>query len=644
MAMTTPRTCPSKVPPPIQPLRQLGAALLRTFRERLRALIAFHLLFTLLASTLVLPGIAWATRALFARLGSAVVTLDDLVALLFTPVGLVSALAAQGLAFCLLYWQQAGMLHVATSRHDQRRYRLTLWALWSSTRRLPALAGLVILQVGSHLLLLTPFMAGIAWLYDAWLGGLDTYYLQQVRPPVLWYFIACALPLLLLWAWLAGRLYLRWLLALPLVALEHEAPHRALARSVALTRGWHRSIAASVMLVLAGIIALPILATLAFDALFTPLLAWLPERYSVLLPAMLAYLTGYVLLTLALTFTGIAINALLSACLYLQLAHRQQRPTAPPDVRAGRLAWAVELGIIALAALQAWWILTSFELEDDVAIIAHRGSSKRAPENTLPAFQRAIQDGADAIELDVRLSADDHVMIYHDRSLARLTGDPRDFSDVTREELSRFDIGGWFGHDFRDERIPSLSQALDVARGKAGLMIELKPAPGRGRALASAVIAALNAETDARYACWATAPVPAVAYPQCGYPDARPEMRIASMSPSLIGTVEALAPSLRTTLLAQLVVPGTLDRHGFDALGLRHNRITENEMRLAAVYGYEVHAWTVNSRKRMATLMDMGVDAIITDYPDRLAALLAERRQLSDGGLLLIKLHSWLRQ
>jgi glycerophosphoryl diester phosphodiesterase len=628
----------------MQPLRHLGASLLRTFRERLRALIAFHLLFTLLASTLVLPGIAWATRALFAQLGSAVVTADKLVALFFTPVGLVSVLAAQGLAFCILYWQQAGMLHVATSRHDQSHYRLALEALWLGTRRLPALAGLVVLQVGSHLLLVAPFMAGIAWLYDAWLGGLDTYYLQTVRPPVLWYFIACALPLLLGWVWLAGRLYLRWLLALPLVALEHEAPHRALARSVALTRGWHRSIGAAVMLVLAGIIALPILTTLAFNALFTPLLAWLPEHYSVLLPAMLAYLAGYVLLTLALTFTGIALNALLSACLYMQLAQQQQRPIAPAGVHAGRLGWAVELGVIALAVLQAWWILNSFELEDDVTIIAHRGSSKRAPENTLSAFRRAIQDGADAVELDVRLSADGHVMIYHDRSLARLTGDPRNFSDLTREELSHFDIGGWFGHDFRDERIPTLAQALEVTRSKAALMIELKPSPGYGRALANSVITTLNKETDTRYACWAEATEPAGAYAQCGYPDAWPEMRIASMSPSLVRVVEELAPELRTTLFAQLVLPGTIDRHGFDALGLRQNRITEHEMRLAATYGYEMHAWTVNSRKRMTTLMDMGVDAIITDYPERLAALLAERRKLSDGGLLLIKLHSWLRQ
>ncbi len=626
------------------PLNQLGASLWRLFRGRLRALIAFHLLFTLLASTLVLPGIGGITRALYARIGTDVVTTDTLVALLFTPAGLSGALAVQGLAFGLLYWQQAGMLHIALSQRHQNHYRLTLEALWHGTRRLPALIGLVVLQVGSHLLLLAPFMAGLAWLYDAWLGGLETYYLQKVRPAELWYFIACALPLLALWAWLAGRLYLRWLLALPLVALENASPRRALSRSVALTRGWHRSIAAAVLAVLVGIIALPILATLAFDALFAPLLDWLPEYHRVLLPAMLAYLTAYVLLTLALTFAGIAVNALLSACLYMQLARGREYAPTPSGTRAGRLAWAVEFAVIAIAALQAWWILGSFELNDDVAIIAHRGSSKRAPENTLSAFRQAVKDGADAVELDVRLSADDVVMVYHDSSLARLTGDPRHVGDLTREELANFDIGSWFGHDFRGERIPTLDQVLDATRGQLGLMIELKPAPGRGTALAQEVLTALNRETDTRYACWADADEPIAALGRCGYPDARREMRIASLSPTLVRRVKQLAPALRTTLLAQLVLPGTLDRYGFDALGLRHNRITEDEMRLATTYGYEVHAWTVNSPKRMATLIDMGADAIITDYPERLAALLAERRQLGDAGLLLLKFHSWLRR
>ncbi|QNI03164.1 glycerophosphoryl diester phosphodiesterase membrane domain-containing protein [Halomonas sp. SH5A2] len=627
----------------MQPLNQLGYALARTLRDHLRPLIAFHLFFTLLASALLLPAIAWVMRALLAQLRRSVVTNNDLVSLVFSPLGLLGMLVGIGLFFVVIYWQQAGMLQVATRPRDNH-YRLAFEALWLSSRRLPALTGLVVLQVGSHLILLAPFMLALTWLYDIWLAGIDPYYLQRIKPPALWYFLACATPLLLLWMGLAARLYLRWLLALPLVALDEYSPWQALRRSVVLTRGWHRSIGIAVILVLVLIIALPIATTLLFDHLFTPLLWWLPEHTAVLVPAMLGYLTGYVLITLAITFLGIAVNALLSACLYLQLAHREARPAPPTDARPGRFAWAVELSVLAFAGLQAWWILTSFEIRDDVAIIAHRGSSMAAPENTLAAVDQAVVDGADAIEIDVRLTADQEVMLYHDRNMARLTGDQQEFGDLTRDELERYDVGSWFGDVYEGEPIPGLDDALALVRGRADLMIEIKPLPGQGQALSDAVIKELQQETDARYQCWAAADSPIAAYTQCGYPNAMHSMRIATMSPGLLPFIKEQAPELKVTLIAQLILPGTLDRGAFDALGLRHNRITTQEIRLARLYGYEVHAWTVNSRDRMSTLIDLGVDAIITDYPKRLVALRNDRRALSDGALMLVKLRNWLRR
>lgn len=628
----------------MQPLTYLGSALLRTLRDHLRPLIAYHLFFTLLASALLLPAITWVIRGLLAQLNRTVVTNDELIALLFSPLGLAGMLVSLGLTFLVIYWQQAGMLQVAVRPRDNH-YRLALEALWLSTRRLPALAGLVILQVGTHLLLLAPFMAGLAWLYSVWLSGIDPYYLQRVRPPVLWYFIACALPLIAAWVWAASWLYLRWLLALPLVALENTPPWQALKRSVRLTRGWRRSIGAAVLLLLVIIVSLPFLATLLFDRLFTPLLWWLPEHNAVLIPAMLAYLIGYVLVTLTITFLGIATNALLSACLYMQLAHRETRPAAPPaNTNAGKLAWAVELSVLIFAGLQAWWILNSFEIRDNVAVIAHRGSSMVAPENTLAAVKQSLIDGADYVEIDVRLSSDNQVMLYHDRSLARLTGDNREFGDLTRDELSHYDVGSWFGDAFQNETIPALEEALEVVRGKAGLMIDMKPLPGQEQALADAVIDALNAESDLRYRCWATQQSAFDGYTSCGFPNALLDMRIATMSPALLTHLNARAPELRITLLAQLILPGTLNRGNFDALGLRHNRITEGEIRLARLYGYQIHAWTVNDRARMSTLIDLGVDAIITDYPDRLTALIQDRRELSDGALMLVKLRNWLRQ
>lgn len=628
----------------MQPLNHLGYALLKTLRDHLRPLIAYHLLFTILATALVVPALAWAAQAILTSLNRIVITNEALISLLFSPLGLIVMLVGLGFTFLLLYWQQTGMLMVAV-KPKNNHYQLALDALWRSTMRLPALAGLVVLQVGAHLLLLAPFMAGIAWLYQLWLGGLDPYYLQRVRPPALWYFIASASALLAVWATLAAWLYLRWLLALPLVALEHYRPYPALKQSVVLTRGWHRSIGLAVLSLLVMIVALPFMATWLFDLLFTPLLWWLPERTAILIPAMLAYLTGYILVTLTLTFLGVAANALLTACLYLQLAYREERP--PPraaTAHPGRGAWVIELSVILIAALQAWWILTSFELRDNVAVIAHRGSSMVAPENTLAAVEQALKDQADYVEIDVRLTADNHVMLYHDRTLARLTGDTREFGDLTRAELERFDVGSWFGDAYQNEAIPGLDETLQWVRGRAPLMIDMKPLPGQELTLAQAVLEVLAAETDHRYRCWADQENALMGIANCGVPNALLEMRIATMSPETLHYIKQQAPDLRVTLLAQLILPGNLDRRSFDALGLRHNRITRQEVRLAALYGYEIHAWTVNDPARMSTLIDLGVDAIITDYPDRLHQLMEERRRLSDGALMLVKLRNWLRE
>src|SRR5690554_8058255 len=110
------------------------------------------------------------------------------------------------------------------------------------------------------------------------------------------------------------------------------------------------------------------------------------------------------------------------------------------------------------------------------------------------------------------------------------------------------------------------------------------------------------------------------------------------MSPALAREIKEREPTLRVTLLAQLILPGTLDRRGFDALGLRHNRLTDNEIRLARGYGYEIHAWTINDRARVSQLTDLGVDAIITNRPARLAELLGDRRELGDRPVLPVSL------
>ncbi|QTP59232.1 glycerophosphodiester phosphodiesterase [Billgrantia antri] len=623
-------------------MTSLGVDLLRSLREHLRPLVAYHLFFTLLASSLLLPGVAWTLTSLLRRFDRTVVTNAALLDLLFSPGGILWLLAAIGLTFLVLYLQQAGMILVAVKRRDNH-YQLAFIALWQTLRRLPVLAGLVVLQVGTHLLLLIPVALLLGWLYENVIGGLDPYFVLRMRPPALSLFLAGAIPLSLAWALIAGWLYVRWILALPTVMLENLSPLAALQRSRELTRGHRGKVALVVISMLLVIVALPFMTSALFDHVFTPLLWWLPERNAVLIPAMLAYATGYVLATLAITFVGIAANALLSACLYLRLAHREPRPAPPPpDAHPGRLAWGVELAVVLFALVQAWWIVNSFGLRDDVAIIAHRGSSAAAPENTLSAIEQASADRAHYVEVDVRLTADGEAVLYHDRSLQRLTGDSRLLHEMSLEALRRFDVGSWFGDAYVGERVPTLDEAFAAVRGKSALMIDMKPEPGEEAALVKAVLDSLQRETAARRECLShVSPAQAA---RCGSPDVSGETRLAVMSTNVLDMIKEQEPDLRVTLLAQLVMPGTLDRRGFDALGLRHNRITENEIRLARELGYEVHAWTVNDRARMSQMIDLGVDAIITDHPERLAELIRDRRELSDGAILLVKLRNWLRR
>ncbi|WP_110665555.1 glycerophosphodiester phosphodiesterase [Salinicola halophilus] len=599
--------------------RTLMQDIARQIRAHLRSLIAFHLFFTLLATALWVPLSAGTLSGLLHRIGRPVLSNGQIVDVALSAWGLVWLLAAIGLSFLVIFLQQAGMMLVV-SRRAGGRYRAAMGALWHVLRRLPALAALTFLQVGSHLLLATPFAVGLAHLYSAIIGGIEPYVLLRVQPPALWQFLAVALPLLGLLAAASGALYFRWFLALPAMMLDDLNPIAALKRSRSLTKGQRTRMASVVIATALAVTAIPIVFTLVFNALGTPLLAAMPERNAVLIPAMVAYLVLYILGTIALTFLGISANSLLVTTLYRRATNRASVVTPPPaPQRSGLIVWGLELLVLAFAIGQAVWVLQGFEINDSVQITAHRGSSQKAPENTLASLEQAIVDGADYMELDVRLSGDGEVVVFHDNNLARVTGTEGNISDMTLAEIATVDVGSWFGDTFANERIPTLAQVIDRAAGRIGLYVELKPEPGDTEALARQVIAELRAAGMTEHAV------------------------IASLSPSVIGTVKAIDDSIRTTLFIQFILPGALSTTDADIIGLRHSQANPSLLRTIHDGGRGVAVWTVNQPRDMSRYIDMGVDNIITDRPDALQEMLDERHAMSDGELLLIKLRNWLR-
>jgi len=113
-------------------------------------------------------------------------------------------------------------------------------------------------------------------------------------------------------------------------------------------------------------------------------------------------------------------------------------------------------------------------LSNKALIIAHRGSSKLAPENTMASFKEAFNHGATAIELDVHRTKDGHLVIMHDDTIDRTTDGHGNVRDFTLRELKEFDAGSWFGPQFKGEKIPTLEEVLTWAKGKVKVDIEVK--------------------------------------------------------------------------------------------------------------------------------------------------------------------------
>jgi glycerophosphoryl diester phosphodiesterase len=249
-------------------------------------------------------------------------------------------------------------------------------------------------------------------------------------------------------------------------------------------------------------------------------------------------------------------------------------------------------------------------------VIGHRGAAALAPENTLAAVERAIEDGADWVEIDVQETADGEVVLLHDSDFMKLAGSPLKIWNGSFAEVRELDVGSWFGPDFQGEGIATLEEVLLRARGRAKIVIELKYY-GHDQRLEERVAAIVD---------------------RTGMED-----DIAVMSLNLRGVerMSALRPDFRTGLLAATAV-GRLTQVDVDFLAVSLPLATTRLLRQAHAGGKEVYVWTVNDEVTMAHQLLQGVDGLITDHPARARAVIEIERGLTSVERLLLGTSFWL--
>jgi glycerophosphoryl diester phosphodiesterase len=231
-------------------------------------------------------------------------------------------------------------------------------------------------------------------------------------------------------------------------------------------------------------------------------------------------------------------------------------------------------------------------------VIAHRGSSAHAPENTLAAFQLAAEQGADAIELDVDLTRDGQAIIMHDATIDRTTNGQGRVADLTLEEIWRVDAGTWKSAAFKGERVPLLVEVFAAVGQRVLINVEVKSTSLRSNGVEAKVAALVQQH------------------------DLFERVIISSFNPLALRRIKRIAPRLACGLLYAPDLPIYLRRAWLapliphlEARHLHHSQVRQALVTKWHARGQRVNVWTVNDAATLRAMTQVEVDGIIGDDP-----------------------------
>lgn len=251
--------------------------------------------------------------------------------------------------------------------------------------------------------------------------------------------------------------------------------------------------------------------------------------------------------------------------------------------------------------------------QDTPVVVAHRGASGYAPENTLAAVDAAAERDTDWVEVDVQRTADGELVLVHDTTLERTTDAaevfpdraPWEVADFTAEEVAQLDAGSWYASEFAGEPVPTLADGLErLAENDQKLLLELK-SPELYPGIEEEILAELDA------AGW------------LDEEERGERLVLQSFEADSVRTVHELAPEVKTGFLG---TPTAAEAEAYaefsDQINPRHTDLTADYVaQLKALTGahgepIEVNTWTVNEPADAERVAGLGVDGIISDYPD----------------------------
>ncbi len=589
--------------------------MLRAFKRGWKTFLFVHLVIAIVAGTIAAPLAAGVIQGAVSLSGQAALSDAAIAAFVFSPWGALAALMIGSLVLTLQLLGYAALLIPARSLLKNGHCH----AVDVPPLLLPALPRILRISLRFIVRLVLwslPFLGLTGAIYFLMLGDHDINFYLAEKPPVFLWAVALAALVLFVHLLVIARIATGWVHALPLAIFRRETP----AASLRLSR---QNVAGSRKPVFKGLVAWGVLTPLTSALLSLPwsaLSMWAARH----LQDQLGWLVIVLGICLALSMAtgwlvgscGLSLLALQNMRLYLESG--LDRETTPDGTTPRHLPIGMKTALAGGLAICAWMMFISIRwierLHDEhpAVVIAHRGASVDAPENTLAAVRAAVDARADWVEIDVQESADGTVMVFHDSDFKRMGGPGKGIWELHDADLATIDIGSWKSPAFASERTPLLSDVLAICKNRSGVLIELKYY-GHDQRLEERVVEIVEA---------------------AGMAD---QVMVMSLSHEGVRKIQQLRPGWKFGLLSTVAI-GNVTKLDLDFLGLNARTTSGRLIREAGRRGIKIHVWTVNDPVDMATMLGRGVDGLITDNPALARKVMEKRARASFGERMLFDL------
>ena len=595
-------------------------AFFNILRRSFRPLFLTSILYRVIAFTILAPLIGGLTGLFFAASGRLIIANEEIAAFFLQPIGFFALLIIAACSLTLIALEQACLM-VLLFKTDTG----TMNRVWNAVRH--ALARTIgILELALRIVLRiffysTPFVILAGLIFFALLTGHDINYYLTTRPPEFKFavigglLLAGGLTLILI------RYVVQVIFSLPILLFEAKKPSEALLESR--LRSKHHRFSTAVSIGVWGITVFTV------SGLVAALFIWVGRLSAPLLLGHTAFLVPVIgLLFLALTLCQFLVSIAATASFSVLVMYRYgnlnpveiklkggQTEDIPyrHDRKILVSGWVAIVGAVVaffVAAITGWFLLSRADLKDRTEIMAHRGASGSAPENTMAAINQAIADGAHWVEIDVQRTADDRVVVVHDRDLMRIAKIPLVVTQTPYAQIAGIDVGSWFHPRFSEQRIPTLEVVLAQCKDKIKINIELKYYTW-DPLLADRVIEIVeNLHMEKKVV-------------------------VMSLKPEAVDQVKRKRPHWQVGLLAASALTD-LTRADADFLAVHSRMATPGFVRRVHRKGKTLQAWTINDTVGMTKIFGMGIDALITDEPALAVNLLAQRAEMDPVERMLV--------